>query len=192
MEHREKKKYSVAVFTSDAYLYQKIKLDVYEDADTIMCKEYDTQNSYDMVLIDADDVSFSDMDGIRISRHKDSDAAIHIPFHIGEIRKRLTGGTEKRLVLKPDTKTVVLDGKRIKLTDMEYALLTLLVENSGDFVSREQIIKRVWNDTADGGVVNVYVHYLREKLEYSGEKIILSSRKNGYKINENYLGGQDA
>ena len=40
---------------------------------------------------------------------------------------------------------------------------------------------------ADEGVLNVYVHYLREKLERGGEKIIISSRGLGYKIDEKYL-----
>ena len=35
--------------------------------------------------------------------------------------------------------------------------------------------------------MNVYVHYLREKLEYNGEKVIISSRKNGYKIDERFF-----
>ena len=45
-------------------------------------------------------------------------------------------------------------------------------------------------DDADGGILNVYVHYLREKLEKRGEKIIISSRKSGYKIDEKYLKGE--
>ena len=40
------------------------------------------------------------------------------------------------------------------------------------------------DDGVDGGVVNVYVHYLREKLEKNGERIIISTRNLGYKINE--------
>jgi DNA-binding response OmpR family regulator len=63
----------------------------------------------------------------------------------------------------------------------------VLIEASGDFISREELIRRVWGEGADGGVLNVYVHYLREKLEKQGEKIIISSRKNGYKIDGKYL-----
>ena len=53
---------------------------------------------------------------------------------------------------------------------------------------REEILSTVWGGEADSGVINVYIHYLREKLEVCGEKIILSSRKCGYKIDEKYLG----
>ena len=59
---------------------------------------------------------------------------------------------------------------------------------NGEFVSREEILSQVWNGDADCGIINVYIHYLREKIEH-GEKIILSSRKQGYCIDEKYLGG---
>ena len=62
----------------------------------------------------------------------------------------------------------------------------LLCSADGEFVSREEILHSVWSGDADPGIINVYVHYLREKLE-DGEKIIVSSRKNGYKIDGRYL-----
>ena len=74
------------------------------------------------------------------------------------------------------------------MTELEAALLALLISADGDFVSREEILKRVWQNDADPGIINVYIHYLREKIE-RGEKIILSSRKRGYGIDEKYLRG---
>ena len=70
-----------------------------------------------------------------------------------------------------------------------FSLFNLLYSRKGEFVSRDEILALVWNGKADKGILNVYVHYLREKLEKNGEKIILSSRNYGYKINEKYLGG---
>ena len=69
-------------------------------------------------------------------------------------------------------------------------LLALLLAKDG-YTSREEIAKKVWGDASDG-LINIYVHYLREKLEIGGEKIILSSRKGGYRIDKKYLGGEDA
>ena len=60
------------------------------------------------------------------------------------------------------------------------------IEAQGGFVSREEILREIWDNCADAGVINVYVHYLREKIEH-GEKIIISSRNNGYKIDEKYF-----
>jgi DNA-binding response OmpR family regulator len=75
-----------------------------------------------------------------------------------------------------------------KLTEAEFALLEVLVECGGEFIKREELLSRVWGDNADPGVVTVYIHYLREKLEKNGEKVIISSRKNGYKISERFVG----
>ena len=83
----------------------------------------------------------------------------------------------------------MLRGEVIKLTEVEHALFLALMKRGGEFASREDILREVWGSEADEGIINVYVHYLREKLEKSGEKIIVSSRKLGYKIDGKYLGG---
>ena len=181
------KRYSVAVFTHDRYLYQKIKLELYDIAKTDLCEKA-TSTQYDVVFTDLDDPDFSGIDGTKISRYESSDAEIFLPFRMGEIKSKLTHEEKKKVELNADTKTVLFGGRKIKLTDMEYALLAVLLESGKEYVSREEIIHKVWNDKADSGVVNVYIHYLREKLESEGEKIILSSRKNGYKLNENFIG----
>jgi len=81
----------------------------------------------------------------------------------------------------------------LRLTDEEFAhtgvqLLgfTLYHVQITPKTSREELLSRVWGNDTDPGVLNVYVHYLREKLERGGEKIILSSRKCGYRISEKY------
>ena len=77
--------------------------------------------------------------------------------------------------------------KKISLTEVEGKLLVELLK-AEEFVSRNSLLKSVWGANNDSGVINVYIHYLREKLEKSGEKIIISSRKYGYKISEKYKG----
>ncbi|MBQ7356860.1 MAG: helix-turn-helix domain-containing protein [Clostridia bacterium] len=84
-----------------------------------------------------------------------------------------------------------LRGESIRLTELEAALLARLISAKGEFVSRAEILHDVWGDGADEGIINVYIHYLREKLE-RGEKIILSSRRSGYKIDGRYLYREEA
>ena len=55
-------------------------------------------------------------------------------------------------------------------------------------MSREELVTAVWGEGADDGVLNVYVHYLREKLEKENERVILYSRKSGYRIDGRLLG----
>ena len=96
----------------------------------------------------------------------------------------------RRLIFDPDGRHVLLDGERIRLTESEHKLLSLIAEGDGELVSRDELTRGTFGEEAEGGILNVYIHYLREKLEASGEKIILSSRRGGYRIDKKYLGGE--
>ena len=88
--------------------------------------------------------------------------------------------------LLPKRRSVMLEGEEIRLTELEYSLFELIVNAGEDCVSREEILERVWGGEADAGIVNVYVHYLREKLERHGDKLIKSYRGRGYTLSEKY------
>ena len=64
-------------------------------------------------------------------------------------------------------RTVVADGIPVVLSTRELALLTFLVRNVGHALSRQQLLDGVWGDATDArsNVVDVYVGYLRRKLE---------------------------
>lgn len=178
----------ISVFTSDLYLFQKMKLDAPTGVEVILgeCE------SADIVLIDIDTVT-KDRDGaITMSRRVPAD--IKIPFPLGTVARLISGSatSESPLSLSESDKCAFLRGERIRLTEVEYSLLSLLFHKKGEYALREEILDTVWGGTKDAGVVNVYVHYLREKLEAHGEKIIISSRKCGYKIDEKFFGGNDA
>lgn len=97
-----------------------------------------------------------------------------------------TEDEEKLTLTEGDSGAVAhLGQKAIRLTDAEGRLLRALLERRG-YVSRGELMHRVWNDECDSGIVNVYIHYLREKLEGDGRRIILSSRKEGYMIDERF------
>ena len=73
------------------------------------------------------------------------------------------------------------------LTAREYALLLLLIEHRGQVLSREQILRQVWHDQrgAASNVIEVYVRYLRQKLEQEGEKrLIHTVRGQGYCLSD--------
>jgi DNA-binding response OmpR family regulator len=64
-------------------------------------------------------------------------------------------------------RTAVRGGVKIALTNREFALLELLMVSSPKPVSKTAIIEHVWDQHFDSGsnVVNVYVNYLREKID---------------------------
>jgi DNA-binding response OmpR family regulator len=65
--------------------------------------------------------------------------------------------------------------RELDLTRREFDLLEVLARHSGAVLSREQLLEMVWGYTwaADGNVVDVFVSYLRRKLEAAGEPRVL-------------------
>jgi two-component system, OmpR family, copper resistance phosphate regulon response regulator CusR len=77
-------------------------------------------------------------------------------------------------------------GKRIELTSREFSLLEYLMCNAGRKVTRDMIIEHVWNlnlSTATTNVVDVYINYLRRKIEGDAScQLIHTLRGVGYEI----------
>jgi len=71
------------------------------------------------------------------------------------------------LTINDYTKTVVRGGKEISLTSTEYRLLLFFLKNKNRVLSRIDILEEVWGVNYDMGtnVVDVYVNYLRKKIE---------------------------
>ena len=77
--------------------------------------------------------------------------------------------------------------RSIGLTERESSLLLLLFKERGKDVSREQILREVWNDEqgVSSNVVEVYIRYLRQKLEEGGDtRLIHTIRGRGYCLND--------
>lgn len=71
-------------------------------------------------------------------------------------------------------KTAVLDVERLRLTRKEYELLSLLVQNAGEIVSREDLLLRVWGYGSQirTRTLDVHIRRLRRKLgAYAGPYI---------------------
>ncbi|MBR2324601.1 MAG: winged helix-turn-helix transcriptional regulator [Clostridia bacterium] len=115
-----------------------------------------------------------------------------LPLPIGLAEKMLGQKKASPLILLENERALRLYGRQIKLTEVEYALLRAIVEADGAFISREALKSAVWGAESSEGVLNVYIHYLREKLERDGEKVILSSRKSGYALAEKFKRGSGA
>jgi two-component system OmpR family response regulator len=70
----------------------------------------------------------------------------------------------------------------VELTPTEFKLLHYLMLNSGRVVSKSQILDRVWNYDFDGNanVVEIYISYLRKKVDSLGPRLIHTIRGVGY------------
>jgi two-component system, OmpR family, response regulator len=101
------------------------------------------------------------------------------PFSFDELLARVRALTRRRpgerpavlqvadLVVDPATREVSRAGVPISLTPKEFALLEYLMEHHDEVVSRTRIIEHVWDWSFEGlsNVVDVYVRYLRNKID---------------------------
>ena len=71
------------------------------------------------------------------------------------------------ITLNTKSCTVTLDGRELALTKTEYQLLLCLMSHKNEALSRERIIDEVWGveHYIDANSVDVYVRYLRSKLD---------------------------
>lgn len=117
------------------------------------------------------------------------------PFEFRELLARvkvLTRGTQQQfetvsrlvyrdLELDTDKKEVRRAGTTIELTAKEFSLLEYFIRNSGRVLSRAEIAENVWDSSFDfsTNVVDVYVNFLRKKIE-KGFEVKLIHTKVGF------------
>jgi two-component system, OmpR family, response regulator len=119
------------------------------------------------------------------------------PFDFGElvarVRALLRRGAHERppvllvgdLEVDPAARSVTRYGQLVELTAREFGVLEFLVRHAGEVVSRTAILDHVWdrNYLGSTNVVDVYVGYLRRKLEEPfGRPLIRTVRGAGYII----------
>jgi two-component system OmpR family response regulator len=121
------------------------------------------------------------------------------PFSFSELLARLRAlvrrGSAERpavlvvgdLTLDPAAHTVRRGETRIDLTAKEFALLEYFLHHRGEVLSRTSIIEHVWDFAFEGdsNVVDVYVRYLREKIDRPfGRRSLETVRGAGYRLRD--------
>ncbi|EKE02250.1 MAG: hypothetical protein ACD_20C00407G0003 [uncultured bacterium] len=103
---------------------------------------------------------------------------------VGKVTKNVI--TTGNIRIDTSRRQVFRKNERIRLTGMEFSLLELLVSNSGQAFSRNEILQYVWSYPADHRidtrVVDVHISRLRSKLEVdpANPELILTARGIGY------------
>lgn len=85
------------------------------------------------------------------------------------------------------TRKVTRNGSELTLSARETELLAFMMRHPQEILPRERILRQVWGDEAedDSNVLNVYVNYLRNKVEGSQHaRIIHTVRGTGYMLSE--------
>jgi two-component system response regulator TrcR len=121
------------------------------------------------------------------------------PFSLEELVARLRGLLRRSAYLTPeDSETLTvgdlrLDGAgrtvtrgdaSISLTSTEFELLRFLMRNPGRALTRQEILRRVWNYDFGGrsSIVDLYVSYLRKKIDTGRQPMIHTVRGVGYAL----------
>ncbi len=175
------KRKKAILLAKNELLYKLISLELYPEIECEM--RDDDACEYDFLLYDYDEGARPGARGIGIGHSVGAD--IPLPFPIGELKRRLLSN-KAILFVDKERLCATLGDRIIKLTEIEATLLDLIIKGGESFVRREDLHKAIWAERATDGALNVYIHYLRRKLEGDGERVIISSRS-GYRINERYL-----
>ena len=154
-----------------------------------------TGNSVPIIMLTAKDEISDRVDGL------DSGADDYLvkPFSIEELLARVRAGLRRNqeqeitklqfadLSLDRSTREVFRGSRSIELTAKEFDLLEYLLSHPRQVLTRDQILERVWgyDFMGDSNIIEVYVRYLRLKLESAEDsRIIKTVRGVGYVLKE--------
>ena len=101
------------------------------------------------------------------------------------LRRTYSFQNQLTVILNLADMSLLYEGKRLELSKNEFRILQLLYEHAGKTVSREEIMKRLWDNEyfVDDNTLTVNMNRLRKKLEEAGIKnLILTKKGVGYQL----------
>jgi two-component system, OmpR family, response regulator len=172
------------------------KLDGYE-----VCRRLRARTAVPIIMLTAKAEEFDKVLGLELG----ADDYITKPFSMREFRSRVkavlrraelgrrAASDEKPLVqddlrIDFEKRTVQIRGEPVRLTYVEFEILTALARSPGRVFSRPSLLEQVWGDSAyrDPRTVDVHIRHLREKLERDskGPEYIFTVRGVGYRFRD--------
>lgn len=161
------------------------------DGFTLIQRLRETRSDVPVLMVTARDTIEDKIKGLDLG----ADDYLPKPFIYSELLARMRAllrrpGARAQAILKykdieldPASGRVLRAGKQLALSAREFALLHVFLANPNRILSRARLFEAVWNMDYDGvsNVLDVYVNYLRNKIEILGEpKVIHTVRGRGY------------
>ena len=121
------------------------------------------------------------------------------PFSLEELLARIrallrrTSDVKENILIEDDLvidtlkHSVSRGGVEIEMTSKEYAILEFMMRNKGHVLNRNQIVEHAWNFNfdCDSNIINVYIRYLRNKIDDGFEnKLLHTVRGSGYVLKQ--------
>jgi DNA-binding response OmpR family regulator len=96
--------------------------------------------------------------------------------------------TVGRIVIDPEARQVIRDGKHVPLSALRFNVLAYLARHRGRLVSREELLQRVWGHDYPDGIRNVDICVCHLRTELGADLPIVTVRGVGYRLE---TGGSD-
>ena len=156
-----------------------------------ICRRLKKEKNTPVIMLSAKDSVMDKVNGLQIG----ADDYISKPFAIEELLarievvfRRIDNVSEiivrfKDLVINKQSRVVKQGDNEINLTNKEYELLQILIDNKDKVVTRDEMLENIWgyDYEPETNVIDVYVRYLRAKLNPKDkEKYIQTVRSVGY------------
>jgi two-component system response regulator MprA len=161
-----------------------------------VCRRLRTAGSVPILMLTAKDTIQDRVQGLDAG----ADDYLVKPFELDELLARIRALLRRTqperaqvlsfgdLTLDTGTRQAIRNDRSVSLTAKEYDLLELFLRHPRQVLTREVIFDRVWGYDFGGesNVLDVYIRYLRQKLEIEGETRLLHTvRGVGYVLREN-------
>lgn len=156
-----------------------------------ICRRLKKQIDTPVIMLSAKDSVMDKVNGLQIG----ADDYIAKPFAIEELLARIEVVMRRQnsvnnylvkfkdIIIDKNSRVVKKNNEEINLTNKEYELLIMLIENKDKVITRDEILDRIWGYEFDPetNVIDVYIRYLRTKLDPDNkEEYIQTIRSVGY------------
>ena len=156
-----------------------------------ICRRLKKEKQFPVIMLSAKDSVIDKVNGLQIG----ADDYIAKPFAIEELLARIEVVFRRQdnlnnyiikfkdITINKSSRVVKRDGNEINLTNKEYELLMILIENKDKVVTREELLEKIWGYgyEPETNVTDVYIRYLRAKLNNENkEEYIQTVRSVGY------------
>ena len=156
-----------------------------------ICRRLKREKQFPIIMLSAKDSVIDKVNGLQIG----AEDYIAKPFAIEELLARIEVVFRRQdkfnnyivrfkdIIINKSSRVVEKDGNEINLTNKEYELLMILIENKDKVVTREELLEKVWGYgyEPETNVTDVYIRYLRAKLNSENkEEYIQTVRSVGY------------
>ena len=168
-----------------------------------VCKRMRARSTVPIIMLTAKAEEIDKVLGLELG----ADDYITKPFSMREFRSRvraalrrasMSGDREQsaddaplevgELKIDPGKRTVVVRGGDIRLTFVEFEILSALAHNPGRVFTREMLLTRIWGDSAfrDPRTIDVHIRHLREKIELDAKEpeYLFTVRGVGYRFRD--------